>query len=398
MAAMQIGNKHSERLGSDLVFLGSVCLLLVVGTVVLYSAGFDPERETSQAFWKQLGSIAIGLFAFVGCSLISSDIWRKLSIPCFIVTILLLIGVLLVGVSAGGAQRWLKLGFVRIQPSEFSKVGLVLALAWLFSSRWAPRAGYSMIGLVAPMCLMALPTLLVAIEPDLGTGLCHLMIGGSMLLLAGIRFYTLATLTGSGLLMLVPLWSMLKDYQKQRILTFMSPELDPLGSGYHAIQSKIAVGSGNLLGKGFMAGTQSQLSFLPEQTTDFLFSVLAEEWGFIGVFVVIFAYGLLLARLLHFCSRSKERFPAFVCFGAAAMVFWHVVVNIGMVTGVLPVVGLTLPLLSFGGSSLISVLGLLGVAYGARRQRLFFTDSAASSITDKGGLKQFGSSTLRKVV
>lgn len=194
-----------------------------------------------------------------------------------------------------------------------------------------------------------------------------------MLLLAGLHKKTLLTLLSAGILLTIPFWLFgLKDYQRQRILTFMSPESDPLGSGYHAIQSKIAVGSGAFWGKGFMQGTQTQLRFLPEQTTDFIFSVLAEEWGFVGTFLVIFLYGFLIFRLLSISSRCQDTFSAFVAFGVAALIFWHVLVNIGMVVGVLPVVGLTLPLLSFGGSSVTSVMAALGLAAGFSFRRFLF--------------------------
>ncbi len=351
----------------------TVLALCTVGLGALYSAGFNEQLGYSAQMKRQAMSMGVGLLCFLICMLIKPEIWKRNAYLVYLLGCGLLTAILFSGVVAGGARRWLEIGGFRMQPSEFMKVALIVALARLFSSSTSLEKGYQILSLIKPCLLMGVPFVLIVVEPDLGTGLCHLLIGGSMLMLAGVRKRTVLTLGLLGMCLAVPAWFFgLKDYQKQRILTFMSPEDDPLGSGYHAIQSKIAVGSGSLTGKGFLQGTQTQLRFLPEQTTDFIFSVLAEEWGFVGSAVVIFLYGFLILRLLTISARCSEIFPAFVVIGVAAMIFWHVIVNVGMVVGVLPVVGLTLPLLSFGGSSVVAVLGALGLAAGVSSRRFLF--------------------------
>ena len=351
------------------------CTLAVfcgIGLLLLHSAGFSHDLSFSPPLRRQAISMGVGACAFFIAMLVRTSLWKRTAYLVYLVGVVLLVAILFHGVVAGGAKRWLHIGSLRLQPSEFMKVGAILALAKLFSSENAPRDGYTFFTLLLPCGMLLIPVLLVAVEPDLGTALCIALIGGSMLALMGIRKNTVIRLGGIALLMLVPAWSfLLKDYQRQRILTFLSPESDPLGSGYHAIQSKIAVGSGMFTGKGFLQGTQSQLSFLPEQTTDFIFSVLAEEWGFIGSVFVLALYWFLILRLLRIASRHTDRFSAFVAVGVAALIFWHVVVNIGMVIGVLPVVGLTLPLISYGGSSLVTIMLALGIVAGSTARRSF---------------------------
>ena len=347
-------------------------LLCSIGLTIIYSAGFDPQSETSKAMIKQAGSMGVGLIIFIACVFINPIFWRRCAWAFYIIGCLLLLAVLMKGVVAGGARRWLDFGSFRMQPAEFMKLGLILLFARLFSSENAPREGYTIPTLILPTVLMLIPTALIIKEPDLGTALCHLLIGGSMLLMAGIRRGTLMRLGMVAVVLSVPAWGMLKDYQRKRVLNFLSPEMDPLGSGYHAIQSKIAVGSGAVTGKGFLHGTQTQLRFLPEQTTDFIFSVLAEEWGFLGSIAVLALYGLLIFRLLTICSRCQDSFSAFVSFGVASMMFWHVTINIGMVIGVVPVVGVTLKLLSYGGSSVIAAMAALGIVAGFSIRRFIF--------------------------
>ncbi len=352
----------------------AVFLLCSVGLLTLYSAGFNVDSGASAPMQRQAISMGIGLVAFLICMSFSPGFWNRYSYVIYFIGCVLLTAIFFTGVVAGGARRWLDIGGLRLQPSEFMKVALILALARLFSRRSASGQRYNLGSLIVPGLIMLLPVGLIVVEPDLGTALCHVLIGGSMLLVAGVQKRTLLGLSLACFCLSVPAWFFgLKDYQKQRILTFLSPEDDPLGTGYHAIQSKIAVGSGALTGKGYFQGTQSQLSFLPEQTTDFVFSVFAEEWGFLGSFFVIALYGFLLVRLLTIASRCRDAFPLFVVFGVASMIFWHVVVNVGMVVGVMPVVGLTLPLLSYGGSSVIAVMGALGLAAGISLRRFSFS-------------------------
>lgn len=357
----------------DWMLLISMLLLCLIGLVVIYSAGYDPETKTSPAMVKQAISMGLGLVAFVVCMLVNWSFWRSLAFPLYFVCLGLLIYVELKGIVAGGARRWIDLGSFRMQPSEFMKVAIILVFARIFSAEGAPRDGYTLKKMIWPMTLLIIPAVLIKEQPDLGTALCLLLIGGTMQLMAGVRIKTLLRLFLTGLVLLVPAWTMLKDYQRKRVLNFLSPEMDPLGSGYHAIQSKIAVGSGAVTGKGFLKGTQTQLRFLPEQTTDFLFSVLAEEWGFIGSVVVLGLYAILILRLLSVAGKCDEPFPTFVCIGVAGMMFWHTVINIGMVIGVMPVVGVTLKLLSYGGSSVISAMAAVGLVAGFTIRRYMFS-------------------------
>ena len=352
----------------------AMLLLCTIGLGVLYSAGYNPDTGSSSQMNRQAISIGIGFGGFLICMLFSPNFWKRYSYLLYFIGCGLLVLILVSGVVAGGARRWLDLGGFRMQPSEFMKVALILALARLFSRDKSPGSqGYNLYTMIPSLTLMLIPMGLIVVQPDLGTASSLGLIGGTMLLVAGVQKKTLISLALSGFVLAVPAWLFaLKDYQKQRILTFMSPESDPLGSGYHAMQSKIAVGSGSISGKGFLEGTQTQLRFLPEQTTDFIFSVLAEEWGFIGTLFVILIYGFLVFRILTIASRSPDPFPAFVAVGVAAMLFWHIVINISMVLGVFPVVGLTLPLLSYGGSSVVSVMLALGLAAGISFRRFLF--------------------------
>ncbi|MCL4130165.1 UNVERIFIED_CONTAM: hypothetical protein GTU68_063278 [Idotea baltica] len=368
-------SQAAKRLGHiDWWIVGTCLAISALGLVVLYSAGYNPELQSSPAVKRQLVSLGIGALGFTFCAILHPTFWRRWAYLIYGAGCALLLLILFKGVVAGGARRWLDLGGIRMQPSELMKLGVILALAKVFSSDRAPTMGYGFFALFIPGLVLLIPAVLTVAEPDLGTGLCHILIGGSMLLLAGVKPKILVRLLALVLIMLPVAWQFgLKEYQQQRVLTFMSPEKDPLGSGYHAMQSKIAVGSGALTGKGFLQGTQTQLRFLPEQTTDFIFSVLAEEWGFFGSSALLCLYAILILRLITIASVQQDRFTAFVSFGVAALLFWHVVINIGMVIGVLPVVGLTLALFSYGGSSLITVLISLGIVVGSNARRHSFS-------------------------
>ncbi|MCB0325342.1 MAG: rod shape-determining protein RodA [Bdellovibrionales bacterium] len=353
--------------------IGIMLLLCAMGLGVQYSAGYDPDLGYSPPMQRQMAAMAAGLVVFIVCMCLTTSFWRRMSYPLFVVGTLALFGILVGGVVAGGARRWLDVGGFRVQPSEFMKLGMILALARYCSGERAPRDGYTLARLIPPLIIMAIPVSLIIQQPDLGTSLLYLFVGGSMLLLAGIRTGTLLRLTLFAIVLVIPAWNfMLHDYQRERVLNFLTPERDPLGSGYHAIQSKIAVGSGAVTGKGFLEGTQTQLRFLPEQTTDFIFSVLAEEWGFAGSITAISLYGLLILLLLRVGSRCSDAYSAFVSFGVAALIFWHMIINIGMVIGILPVVGLTLTLMSFGGSSVVTLMAALGIVAGFSMRRFMF--------------------------
>jgi rod shape determining protein RodA len=297
---------------------------------------------------------------------------ERVAIPFYLVTLALLVAVLLFAPVVKGSQRWLVLGPVRMQPAELSKLALLLILArWLHRRATVPDLRLR--DLVVPTTLVALPVLLVLREPDLGTSLLLALMAGSMLLFARIRTQSLFWLAAGSVAAAGSAWLFfLHDYQKRRVLTFLDPDRDPLGAAYHAIQSQIAVGSGGLFGKGFGQGSQSQLDFLPEQQTDFVFSVLGEEWGFVGAAIVLALYLGILIRGLMIAHASKDLFGSYLALGVVAMFFWAGVINIGMVIGVLPVVGVPLPLLSYGGSALLTCMLALGLLMNVSMRRYIF--------------------------
>lgn len=342
--------------------------------VVLYSAGYSeniniklaewfPLTIHSAAFLKQLVNLCIAMLALLVGFFIDIKYIKKLSIPVYILMVILLIAVFLVGSKSHGALRWIALGSFRFQPSEFAKFSMILMLSY-YCSKFPPmHLGYNLRALILPGFIILFPILLILAQPDLGTSLSVLGISVSILLLVGVKKRIL-TITGIlSCVSILPMWYfVLKPYQKQRILTLFNPEADPLGTGYHIIQSKIAVGSGGISGKGFMQGSQTQLEFLPEHTTDFIFSVLAEEWGFFGSVFLLGLYFLLIYRLLDLARKCRDPYQTLFCFGFAAFLLIHVFVNIGMVVGILPVVGLPLPLFSYGGSAMLIIMFMAGIA------------------------------------
>lgn len=356
----------------DVVLLSLSVAIPILGLVVLYSAGFDPNYRrvvlswphvvvNSPAFFKQslffLSSLLVGVV--VVC--IPIKWWFKCSPIFYALGILLLVAVGVRGSLVNGSRRWIQLGGVNIQPAEFVKMCVIFVMArYLAGVRWK-ETGAGILELIVPAILLALPMALILKQPDLGTAISVGVVGAGMVWFMGVRTRTLAVLVCSALLAMGPLWYRLHPYQRNRILALVYPDSDPQGTGYHIKQSKIAIGSGELLGKGYLNGTQSQLEFLPEHTTDFVFSVLAEEWGFIGCSVVLGLYLLLLYRLLHVASKCDNLFAQLLVFGVASSLFFHIFVNVGMVIGILPVVGIPLPLFSYGGSSFMVTMFSLGV-------------------------------------
>lgn len=359
----------------DLSIIIFPTILAAVALLVQYSAGFDTETGTSNSFKLQAIYFGISCFLFAFCAFLTPSFLKRISTIIYIIGIIFLIYLILKGgIVAGGARRWVSLGPVRMQPSEVMKVGIIMMLAKIFSSANMPESGYTFKNLWKPSLIMIIPAILIMKQPDLGTALCLLAIGFTMLFVAGIRTSVLVKISLAVIILSVPIYHFgLKEYQRQRVVTFVSPEKDPLGRGYHSLQSKIAVGSGAIVGKGFKKGTQTQLRFLPEQTTDFIFSVLAEEWGFIGSVVVIGLYSLLILQLLFLATKMTDQYSMYLTVGVAALVFWHTFINIGMVIGVLPVVGITLVILSYGGSSLVTTMCLLGMVAGLSARRYMFS-------------------------
>jgi rod shape determining protein RodA len=348
-----------------------VLLLACIGLFNLYSMTAEEPGTGTPLYLKQVYWMLIGLAAVMVISLIEYRFYSDFAYIVYSVAIVCLLAVFGYGIITSGAQRWIKIGSISFQPSEFVKLSVILALAKFFR-RPPTKKGYSLKELWIPFALLLVPLALILKQPDLGTAIIVFLIFFSILLFVKIRWSSLLILVVGGLSVLPVLWNFLKDYQKKRIITFFNPDLDPLGAGYHIIQSKIAVGSGGILGKGFMNGTQCKLGFLPEQQTDFIFSALTEEWGLVGSLFVVSLYFALILWGLRIAVESKDRFGAIVAFGVVSMLFWHVFINIGMVLGIMPVVGIPLPLLSYGGSFLVSTMIGVGLLLNVSMRRYLF--------------------------
>jgi rod shape determining protein RodA len=313
---------------------------------------------TSQAWW-----MGAGVLLALGITLVDHRNFQRLAWVFYVLVIGLLVLVHLKGRSAMGARRWLAFGPMNLQPSELAKIAVALVLASLFANDGGKRRnGYGLIEMIIPMGVTLLPAALILKQPDLGTALIVVALGCTQLAFAKVRWLAVGIL----LVVAVPggLFAYryhLKDYQRDRIVSFLNPEAHAKGAGYHAAQSMIAVGSGQGTGKGWGQGTQSYLSFLPEQHTDFIFSVWAEEHGFVGCLLLLVLYFALLASAVDVAGAARDRFGQFLAIGLTAMLFWHVFINVGMVIGLLPVVGVTLPLMSYGGSSVIAVYAGIGL-------------------------------------
>lgn len=354
----------------DWVLLGTVCLVAAIGILNLYGSTASWEVGTP-VYLKQTYWLGIGLLIALTVSTIDYRHLEYLGFIFYGLNLALLFFVLLFGKTSMGATRWIDLGVFHLQPSEIMKLVIIITLARYFSER-GQLQGHTLGELKIPFLLLGAPALLIMKQPDLGTAMLVLFIGATMALFAGIRRGTMVLLTLAGGLAAFGGWFLLRDYQKERILTFLDPERDPLGSGYHIIQSKIAVGSGGFFGKGFMKGTQSQLSFLPERHTDFAFSVFAEEWGFVGGLLLLLAYLFIVIWGIYIARRAADRFGMFLALGVVAMLFWHIVVNLGMVIGLLPVVGVPLPLFSYGGTSMVTTMIGTGLLLNVSMRRFMF--------------------------
>ncbi len=342
------------RMHLDLPLLIGLLLLCGCGLLLLFSAtDQDPDKLDRQMI--RLG-IAF-LVMFVVAQIPPSEL-RRWSPPLFGLGVVMLVGVLVMGEIGKGAQRWLDLGVVRFQPSELLKVAVPMMIAWYLAERPLPPSGLRVLWAAL---LTAVPVLLIARQPDLGTALLVASAGAMVLFLAGLR-WRLILLLGVVAAALAPaLWYFMRPYQRQRVLTFLNPENDPLGAGYHIIQSKIAIGSGGVYGKGWMNGTQSHLEFLPERSTDFIFAVLGEEFGLTGILVLLAMYLFIIVRGLYIATRAQETYGRLLAGGLTLVFFVYLFVNTGMVTGLLPVVGVPLPLVSYGGTSLVTIMAGFGI-------------------------------------
>jgi len=354
----------------DWRLVAATSAILLIGLVSLYSVagGGTTPIYLRQFYWMLIGWAAFGLMTVVD--------YRVLARYAYVgygAVMLLLVLVLAAGRSSQGAQRWLSMGGLSVQPSELAKLAVLFVLASYFAERRVV-GGYRIVELTVPLLLMLAPLTLVMKQPDLGTALTLLFLFLAMVAVVGIRSRTLVV-GALLLLMLFPflwqgVWHSLKAYQRDRLVTFLDPSADPQGKSYHLLQSKIAIGSGGWFGKGFQEGTQSQLKFLPEAHTDFVFSVLAEEWGFVGAIVVIGLYLAVLLLGMDAAMRARDMLGSLLAVGVVAMIGFNLIINIAMTSGLLPVVGIPLPLMSYGGTAMVATMAGLGVVMNVRMRRL----------------------------
>lgn len=338
----------------DSFLMGGLLFAMLIGLFVLYSAsGQNYDRVISQSI-----NIAAALSVMWAAANIPPQHLERIALPLYVFGLLLLLGVALFGEISHGARRWLHLGFGRIQPSELMKIAVPLLLAWYFARREASLrlADYAVAAL-----LLAIPVGFIVKQPDLGTALLIAASGFYVLFLAGLSWRLLLGLGIAGGAMMPILWSFMHDYQRKRIEILIDPYQDPLGAGYHTIQASIALGSGGLAGKGWLHGTQAQLDFLPERTTDFIFAVFGEEFGLLGNLLLLLLFGLIIARGLVIASQAQTTFSRLLAGSITLTFFTYVFVNIGMVSGILPVVGVPLPMISYGGTSLVTLLLGFGI-------------------------------------
>jgi len=346
-----------------------IIILTGIGCAMLYSAGegsWDPWAK------RQIIRFGVGLFLMVMVAVTDIRSWMRHAYTLYFLVLGLLVVVEVMGVINMGAQRWIDLGVIQLQPSEIMKITLVLALARFFHDTLLEEVGRPTF-LIIPLLLVAAPVVLVIRQPDLGTAIMLTMTAGVIFFLAGVRTWKFGLVIGATLASLPFGWTILHGYQKKRILTFLNPESDPLGAGYHIMQSKIALGSGGIFGKGFLSGTQSHLNFLPEKQTDFIFTMLAEEFGMVGGLLLLCIYAIVLIYGFAIALRVHNQFGRLITLGINGTFFFYVFINIAMVMGLVPVVGVPLPLISYGGTAMVSLMigfGFILCAYVHRDVRI----------------------------
>jgi rod shape determining protein RodA len=350
----------------DPILFVALFLLCGLGLAVLYSA----TSGEMAAITRQAIRFVIGFAALLFLAQIPAKELSRWSPWFYLIGIGLLLVVMATGYVGKGAQRWIDLGVVRFQPSEMLKIFLPMMVAWYFSEKPMPP---TIMQIFVALIMIAIPAGLVLQQPDLGTALLISFGGICVIFLAGITWRLLAVFGGLALACMPVFWFYLHDYQRQRILTMLNPESDPLGTGYHIIQSKIAIGSGGLYGKGWLNGTQSQLDFIPERSTDFIFAVFSEEFGFLGVLLLLFAYVFIVIRGLMIATRAQDTYSRLLAGSLSLSFFAYFLVNIGMVSGMLPVVGVPLPLISYGGTSAVTILAAFGILMSIHSHRKFLS-------------------------
>lgn len=352
----------AQRLHIDLPLLAGLLLLSAFGLVVLYSA----SSQDLDFVDRQLARLALAFGLMLAFAQVSPARLQSWSPPIYALGVLMLVAVLLIGDVGKGAQRWLDLGVVRFQPSEMLKLAVPMMVAWLLAARPLPPSLARVAGAAA---LILVPALLIAKQPDLGTALLVGGAGIAVLFIGGLGWRLIAAIAGSVAALAPILWHYLRDYQRQRVLTFLNPESDPLGAGYHIIQSQIAIGSGGIQGKGWLNGTQSHLEFLPERHTDFIFAVIGEELGLSGILILLAIYLFIIYRGLAIAANCQDSYGRLLAGGLSLVFFVYVFVNTGMVTGLLPVVGVPLPLVSYGGTSMVTLMAGFGMLMAIQTHR-----------------------------
>jgi|TARA_B110000259_G_scaffold80651_1_gene94424 rod shape determining protein RodA len=349
-------NRVAYRLGQhiDSILMSSILFTLLIGLFILYSASGESIGRVS----AQLMNIVIAMSILWLVANVQPQFMERMALPLYLLGILLLIGVALFGNISHGARRWLDLGVVKLQPSELMRIAVPMMLAWFFSQR---EASLRVTDFSIAFIILLLPVFFILKQPDLGTSLLVFVSGLFVIFLAGLSWrIIIGGAVAAGALMPI-FWSMLHDYQRRRIRILIDPTQDPLGAGYHIIQSTIAQGSGGLTGKGWLNGTQSQLDFVPERTTDFIFSVFSEEFGMVGNVLLLLMFSLIIARGLYITSQAQSTFSRLLAGSITLTFFIYIFVNIGMVSGILPVVGVPLPLISYGGTSMVAILLGFGI-------------------------------------
>jgi rod shape determining protein RodA len=348
---------HEKLLEINWGFITLLCVIAMIGVGMLYSVVGGAWLPYAL---PHLVRFAVSLGILIIVAMIDIRLWMSLAYPAYAVALILLIGVEIMGDTGKGATRWISLGPLTLQPSEVMKIALVLALARYLQSR--PKSDLNHPLTLAPAVLMILmPVALVMHQPDLGTAILLLLCGAGMLFLGGLSWWYFIAAAGAAVAAVPVAWRVLKDYQKDRILTFLDPMRDPMGAGYHTLQSKIGLGSGGLAGKGFLNSTQARLDYLPEKHTDFIFTILGEEFGFIGTFTLLCLYALVLFQGVSIAYSSRSQFGRMTAMGMCLTLLLYVLINISMVVGLIPVVGVPLPLISYGGTAIITIMFGMGL-------------------------------------
>ena len=377
MSFMEQSRNQAPRGWRKILYINWPLVLLVIavssfGFLMLYSvAGGELDRWAR----PQMTRFAAGLVIMFVVAFVPLSFWRQVSPLAYAFGLVLLVVVMFFGSRGMGAQRWIDLGFIQLQPSEVMKIALVMVLA-LYYDWLEPKKVSRPLYVLLPLLMIAVPAMMVVVQPDLGTGILLVLSGGVVMFLAGVSYWYFgaALSLAIGAVVAVMLsrgtgWQLLNNYQYRRIDVFLDPSLDPLGAGYHITQSKIALGSGGLSGRGFMEGTQSRLNFLPEKQTDFIFTTMAEEFGYIGTTILLILYTLIMIFAISAALKNKNRFGALLIGGIAATFFFYFALNMAMVMGLAPVVGVPLPLVSYGGSAMMVLLGAFGLIQSAHIHR-----------------------------